>query len=199
MKKIFTTLFIVLIVAFAVFSFFRYFYLLKINYSLELKLRDINDRIVDLENTKNNLEEVLASKKEEYLQISMEKQTLEGKLKDTEMQLEEKNAELGAVKEQFEEAKHNFENLNKEYATLKKDIGQLQQTKETLKLRFSSFAELKKAYRDFKKKFHEARIELIKAKDKKEFVEGNKGYLVWEGQPTTFKKVKIEVTPIFEK
>ena len=198
MKKFFTTFFVILIVAFAVFSFFRYSYLLKINYSQELKLRDINDRVIELETTKKNLEDILAKKKEEYLQLSLEKQTLEKKFKDTEVRLGEKNAELEVIKQQLTEASVNFDNLNKEYASLKKEIGQLEQAKDTLKLRFNSLAELKKAYADFKKKFHEARIELIRAKDRKRLAEGNKGYLIWDGEPTSFRKVKIEVIPASE-
>ena len=198
MKKFFTTLFIILIVAFAIFSFFRYFYLLKINYSLEAKLRNISDRIVELENTKNNLEEILEKKKEEYLEISEEKQNLEDKLKDTESELSEKNADLEGVKEELQAAKEKTGNLNNEYIVLKQEIDRLRQTKDTIKLKFSSYAELKKAYADFKRKFHEARIELQSVKDKKEMKEGNRGYMLWEGQATSFKKVKIEVTPVEE-
>jgi len=198
MKKFFTTLFVILIVAFAIFSFFRYSYLLKINYSLELKLQEINEKIVNLEVAKKNLEEILDKKKEEYLELSKEKQALEANFKDTASQLEAKNSELEVIKQQLGETKINFENLNKEYASLKQEIGQLQQDKDTLKLTFSSLAELKKAYADFKQKFQEAKIDLIKAKDKKNLEEGNKGYLTFEGKPTTFKKIKIEVNPVFE-
>lgn len=197
MKKALTTLFVILIVAFAIFSFFRYFYLLKINYSLELKLTEINDRIVDLENTKKNLEEVLEKKKDEYLKLSQERQTLVDKLQNTEKQLNQKNTELENVKGEFEQTKLKLESLNNDYSKLNTEVEKLKEEKNFLQSKFNSLDELKEAYNILKKKLRQAKLEQQRQKADKDLGQGNKGYLLWQGEPTTEKKVKIEITPVY--
>jgi chromosome segregation ATPase len=198
MKKFFTTLFVVLIVAFAVFSFFRYFYLLKMNYSLELKLRDVNDRIIELENTKKNLEQILEKKKEEYLQILKEKEFLKGKLKDTEKQLNQKAVELENIKAEFKLAKLKLESINNDYLQLKEDIEQLKQERDVLQSKFTSLPELKKAYAILKKKLRKAQLEQKNIGADRDLQSGNRGYLLWQGESTFSKKVKIKITPVFK-
>jgi len=198
MKKFFTTLFAILIIAFAIFSFFRYFYLLKINYSLELKLREINDRIVELETTKKNLETVLDKKKEEYLAISKENQDLLTKFQETEKKLNDKNSELENFKKDSQNAKSKLENLNNEYSKLKEEIALLQQEKDTLQSRYDSLPKLKQAYEILKRKLREAQLAERKSKIATQAEAGNKGYLLWQGTPTDARKVKIEVAPITE-
>lgn len=198
MKKFFTILFVILIVAFAIFSFFRYFYLLKINYSLELKLREINEKIVELETTKKNLEVVLDKKKEEYLALSKENQDLSAKLQETETKLNEKNTELGNFKQVSQDAKAKIETLNNEYSKLQGEIKQLEQEKETIQSKFNSLPELKQAYDILKKKLREAKLAERKSKVNKQIEDGNKGYLFWQGEPTVARKVKIEVAPVTE-
>ena len=199
MKKFFTTLFVILIVAFSIFSFFRYFYLLKINYSLELKLTEINNKIVELETTKKNLEVVLDKKKEEYLALSKENQDLLAKFQETETKLNEKNAELENFKKDSQEAKTKLESLNSEYSKLKEEIDQLRQQKDTLQSKLNSLPELKQAYDILKKKLREAQWAERRSKVNKPIIEdGNKGYLLWQGEPTIARKIKIEVAPVTE-
>ncbi|HOX54288.1 MAG: hypothetical protein PHI86_00320 [Candidatus Omnitrophica bacterium] len=200
MKKFFTTLFVFLIIAFSIFSFFRYFTLLKINYSLEQKINEINTKIAELESTKKNLEIVLDKKKEEYLALSKENQDLLAKLQDTEKKLNDKNAELETFKKESQDATAKIESLNNEYVKLQEEIKQLQQEKETLQSKFNSLPELKEAYDILKKKLREAKLAQRKTKTYKEIKEedGNKGFLLWQGEPTVAKKVKIEVAPVSE-
>ncbi len=90
------------------------------------------------------------------------------------------------------ETKHN------EYSKLQEEIGLLRQEKDTLQAKLSSLPDLKKAYNILKQKLHEAQLAQRKANRDKEIEEGNRGYLLWQGEPTMAKKVKIEVAPVAE-
>jgi regulator of replication initiation timing len=88
----------------------------------------------------------------------------------------------------LDNAQYKLEHLNSQFSILKaennallEDKQRLSQENDEMKMKLSSVNELRKAIRELKLK---PRI-----------IEGNKGYLIKDGQPTVTPKVKIEVVP----
>jgi hypothetical protein len=71
----------------------------------------------------------------------------------------------------------------------------LEKTNTDLTVKLSSIDELKKAIRDLKEKMRQDRIAARKGSKANQEIAGNRGYIIWKGQPTLKNKVRIEVIP----
>jgi len=62
-----------------------------------------------------------------------------------------------------------------------------------LKARLGSVAELKKAIRELRRQVRQVKREVIKRSEPAKGKEGNRGFIIKDGKPTTLPRIRIEV------
>jgi len=86
--------------------------------------------------------------------------------------------------------------LKTENQELLDEKNRIAQENQDYKAKFSSIPELKKAIREIKIQAHKPKPQIPeKAQEGSVMVEGNRGFLVKDGKPTTPAKIVIEVVP----
>ncbi|MBP7836393.1 MAG: hypothetical protein KA022_02850 [Candidatus Omnitrophica bacterium] len=137
-------------------------------------ITSLRENIALLENQKQNLLQDLEKEKKSVAQLSARNTGLKSYLKAAHKKLNRVKAQMG-----------NFDLrlsiLRAENQALSDEKQRLAQENASLKMKFNSVDELKKAMRELKRR----------AK-----IEGNRGFLIKDGQLTTPAKVKIEVIPV---
>jgi hypothetical protein len=89
-----------------------------------------------------------------------------------------------------------FSLLNAENTALKDQTAQMSSENESMKAKLSSISEMKKAIREFRKQMGKVGKEIKQQVNANQVAEGNRGFVIKDGQPTlTPKVIKIEVTP----
>ncbi|MFA5156776.1 MAG: hypothetical protein WC532_05225 [Candidatus Omnitrophota bacterium] len=134
----------------------------------------------------NNIE--MQENRAQLKQEQEARQLLELELKATQEQLQKVIAELKTVSDKLSSAEKNNQAL-------------LQEKKE-LEAKLHSLKELKKAIRQTKAEYRQEKAQQYRAKKEKQkeidaqrLAQGNRGFLVRDGQPTHQPKVKIAVEP----
>ncbi len=170
---------LILLVGITVFSMVRYMSELRERYRLKESLTQAQGQVTVLVQEKQNLLQELEKEKKleanlkDYLRASKNKITrLFQDNAKTQASLEEVSAKLSILKA---ENRALIDNRKRVYVENKQ-----------FKLKLSSIIELKKAIRELKANKH---------KDSGAGKEGNQGFLIKNGQPTTAEKVIIEVIP----
>jgi len=193
---------IALLVTLTLFSVFKYIYSIKEKYELLNILNQTKEQAAALENEKQNLLQELEKEKELQQKISQENSAL----KDNIRLSEEKLAKLDA---DFAQAQKAIEQLNSKFALLKAEntalieknsrvnnkLTQVSQEKDTLQVKLSSIAELKKAIKELKRQMCKVGMVIKEKVRTNKIIEGNRGFLIKDGKFTYPAKVKIEVTP----
>jgi len=137
-------------------------------------ITSLRENIALLENQKQNLLQDLEKEKKSVAQLSARNAGLKSYLKAAHKKLNKVKAQMG-----------NFDLrlsiLRAENQALSDERQRLAQENASLEMKFNSVDELKKAMRELKRR----------AK-----IEGNRGFLIRDGQLTTPAKVKIEVIPV---
>ncbi|MDP2938607.1 MAG: hypothetical protein Q8O13_00780 [Candidatus Omnitrophota bacterium] len=195
MKKSIVLIIILGLIVLTGFSLSRYFYLQKANLELERIIKENKAKIDDLANqlfVENELNE----------KLKQEKQLLSNELKELSQELKQHEMELSSAKDKLSHIQTKLNLLKKENLYLSQlkasfdvKMEQANQEKAGLEAKFNSIEELKKAIYDLKDKMRRERLAARKESKNPQKVNGNKGYIIWRGQPTLKSKVRIEVTP----
>ncbi|MDD5661631.1 MAG: hypothetical protein PHW68_00490 [Candidatus Omnitrophica bacterium] len=141
----------------------------------------LKDNIVSLENQKQNLLQDLGKEKKAVGQLKARNAGLKTYLRAAHKKLNKLLLDLSLAKEQIGKFDLKFSILRAENKALLDQRQKLIQENSSLKMKLNSIDELKKAIRELKRR----------AK-----IEGNHGFLMKNGQPTTSPKVRIEVMPV---
>ena len=141
----------------------------------------LRENIASLENQKQNLLQDLEKEKKAVQQLNAKNTGLKTYLRAAHKRLNRLFLDLGLAKEQLGKFDLRFSILRAENKALLDERQKLVQENASLKIKLNSVDELKKAIRELKRR----------AK-----IEGNRGFLIKDGQLTTSPaKVKIEVIP----
>lgn len=176
----------IVLVGVTIFSSVHYYTLLDQNRILQRLVRSYEKKLIDLEQAKKAIEE----------QLTQEKNLLEMQLREAQEQLRQVTEELSNAKGKI----GTLEQTNSDLLALQKElqvkVDLIAKEKETLEAKFNSLVELKKAIRDLKERLRQEKLAKRQELKAKQLIEGNRGYLVYQGQSTCRGKVKIEVIPV---
>ncbi|MDP3143470.1 MAG: hypothetical protein Q8N14_06010 [Candidatus Omnitrophota bacterium] len=176
----------IVLVGVAIFTSVHYFTLLDQNRILQRLVRSYERKLTDLEQAKKAMED----------QLTAQKNVLDLQLKETMEQLKLVTEELTGAKGKIVNLEKTNYDLLAMQQELKDRVGLIAQEKEALEAKLNSLDELKKAIRDLKIKMRQERLAAHKQREEKQIVEGNRGFLIYQGVSTIKGKVKIEVTPV---
>jgi len=140
----------------------------------------LRENISRLEGEKQSLIQEVDRQKTLIERLNTKNTGLKNYLKAANKRLNKSFSDLDREKLKGEELKSQFSLLKAENDALSGEKARLVQENEDMKEKFNSIDELKKAIRALKQRIK---------------VEGNQGFIVKHGQPTSVSKVKIEVTP----
>ena len=144
-------------------------------------ISSLKQSISALENQKQNLLQELEKEKNTVKELNLRSAGLKSYLIAFKKRLSKSFLALDNAQYKLEHLNSQFSILKAENNALLEDKQRLSQENDEMKMKLSSVNELRKAIRELKLK---PRI-----------IEGNKGYLIKDGQPTVTPKVKIEVVP----
>ncbi len=114
--------------------------------------------------------------------------------RDTQKAIEQLNS-------QFFTLKTENTTLTEQTDKLKLKFSQVSKENEDLKMKLGSVMELRKAIKELKRQVRKVGIEIKQKTQTEKIVEGNRGFLIKDGQLTYLNptKVKIEVIPAPQK
>lgn len=176
----------ILLIAFTAFSMFRYVGELKLRYRLQDDLTLAQGQIAALTQVKQNLLQEIEKEKMLKDQLAQKNTSLKGYLKAGKNRLTRLFRDNSKTKNDLEEINATLAILKAENQALIDSRKRLYEENEQFKSKLSSIDELKKAIQELKTNKHKPPILEI---------EGNRGFLIKDGQPTFLEKVKIEVIP----
>lgn len=185
-KNFAKNLLIILLLSITAFSMIRYISELKSKYRLQDSLNQAQNEIAGLSQEKQNLlkeiekEQVL---KEELIQKNS---NLKDYLRASKNRMTRLFQDNDQVRKDLDETQANFSILKAENRALIDSRKRIYLENEQFKAKLSSITELKKAIRELKTKKRQALVLTA---------EGNRGFVIKDGQPTISDRLKIEVVP----
>jgi len=185
-RKWFSILSLLALVGITVFSVMRYYSLLDQNRILQKLVRSYDKKVNELKEDKKLKEE----------QLTREKAVVEEQLASLQEQLQQLNEELADAKKKTDSLEDTNAGLLVSQRELEVKVGLVTKEKEALEAKFASFDELKKAIRDLKIKMSQEKETMRQALREKQLMEGNRGYVIYQGFSTNRGRIKIEVTPV---
>lgn len=194
MKK-YKIILVILLVAVALFSTFKYILTLKEKYALLANLNLLKMQVIALEKEKQNLLQTIEKEKELQQKLTQENLGLKDSLKTSEEKLAEFNTDLIQAQKTIEELSSQITAIKLENTALKDEkeklflkLNQVLQEKEVLKP--------KKAIEELKKPVYQTKREIKKPSKSKIPPLGNRGFLIKDGKSTyPSTKIRIEVEP----
>lgn len=179
-----------------IFSVFKYVTTLKENYDLSNTLDQIKQQVVVLENEKQNLLQSLKKEEELAQKLGQENTGLKLNLKESEEKLTKLDTDFKAAQRTIEQLGSELAALKNEKTKLNSQLSEVSQEKDNLNVRLSSVEELKKAIRELRIQVRKVKVQIKeKTKVTADNSEGNRGFVIKDGKPTSSAKVKIEVKP----
>lgn len=213
-KGLLISISIVFLATITAFSVFKYIGVLKEKFDLSAALNLAKENNLALEKEKQNLLQELEKAKLEQQKLIQEQANLKDNLKITNNSLNkllehyaEEQAVLKELNSQFALLKAENQGLIERNTALEQDKQNLLKENQDLAAKLNSIPELKKAIRDLKLQmrsvnktgFNLAMRQQPQENEDKEVIEGNKGFIIKDGQLTYPGKVKIEVIPASPK
>ena len=171
-----------------VFSIHKYTTALKEKYELTISLGQANERIAVLAK-----EPVLL--KEEKQKMSGEISRLKDYLRASNQRLSRLFLDYAAVRKNSEEAGAKISLLKAENNAFLGKNNELLRENESLRIKLSSIKEVKNAFLELRKQAPKVMVQIQEKTDAVKTAEGNRGFLVKDGEITYPAKVKIEVIP----
>jgi chromosome segregation ATPase len=172
--RIIRNIILLLLASSLIFLTYRYISYLKTNIS-------------NLESEKTSLLQQLDSQKAVIGKLKDRNASLKNYLRAADRRLGKSFVDLNEAKLENEQLKSQFSLLKAENSALLEEKASYTQENESMKVKLSSVDELKKAIKELKNRGKQHRA--VQS-------DGNRGFLVKDGQPTSVPKVKIEVTPV---
>jgi len=186
---------IVILISITVFSVYRYVIALKEKYALLSELAQKKEQIVLLESEKQRLTQELEKEKALGVKLAQEKKELRDNLKAGRKRLSKLFMDFAVIQKTLDQISSQASLLKAENAALNEQKAKLEQENESLKVKLSSAAELKKAIKELRKQARKVGLDMIQKSQSEKTLEGNQGFVIKDGLATTPAKVKIEVTP----
>lgn len=192
-------LIVVFLCGLAGFSVYRY---LNIKTDFSRNIRQLKE--LDVKNI--TITKELEQKTVQITALSEENNTLKQEISKNEANLSELQAELGQSRDELSGLKASINELTDENrflkeqeSVLKAKLEELSGEKAGLEAKISSVNELKRMIKDLikQKKAQRRRQSLPKESSVSgvENIEGNRGYIIYQGQPTSKGKVFIKILP----
>lgn len=176
----------ILLIAITAFSMFRYVSELKARYRLQDSLTQAQGQIASLTQERQNLLQEIEKEKMLQEQLAQKNTNLKDYLKASKNRLARLFRDSSKTKNELEEVSAKFSILKAENRALIDSRKHLYAENEQFKLKLGSVIELKKAISELRSgRRKPPRLE----------IEGNRGFLIKDGQPTYLEKVRIEVIP----
>jgi len=195
-KEIIKNMLIAFLATLAIFSAFRYISALKEQCLLTDGIREANEQVAVLENQNQNLLQQLEKEKAAQEELIQKNSQLKDILAASKDRLAGLFKDATTLNSQVALLKAENTALTEQREKLKAQLAQSHQENEQLNEKLNSIAELKKAIRQIKKKMHTVATKIQETANKKEIiVEGNRGFIIKDGEAIYPAKVKIEVAP----
>ncbi len=162
-------------------------------------LTQVKVQLVNLETEKQHL--LLDLDKERALtsKLTLDKTTLKDNLRASKARLNRLFTDFDKTQKKIDEISSQFSLLKAENAALTSERDVMKQENENLKAKFGSAEELKKALREVRKQIVKVGKQMIHKGQEVKTSEGNRGFVIKDGQPTYPAKIKIEVNPASAK
>lgn len=194
-----------------------YFASLKERYDLSVAVNRLKLQLNNLEEEKQNLFNELEIKKALEAQLVRENAAFQENIQTIQEQVLSLNSafksarlRVKSLSSKIRALQDENQALSSEKETLSTQLTEAAQERDTLKSKFESVEELKKAIRDLRRKIHLAKREIRKkvspvqepkpeSEPEEELIEGNRGFIIKDGKLTfpTYR-VRIEVKPTFD-
>ncbi len=176
----------VLLLSIAVFSMFKYWSQLRENSLLQESLTQAQGQVLTLEQEKETLVQGLKQEKASNAQLLKKTTYMKGYLKASKNRMSRFFQDDLKLQKNLEETKSKFSILEAENQSLVESQKRMALENDEFKLKLSSIPELKKAIKELRVKNRKVPIPTV---------DGNRGFLVKDGQLMTREKIKIEVVP----
>ena len=177
---------LILLIGITGFSMVRYISELKEKYRLKESLIQAQGQISVLVQEKQNLLQDLRKEKELKEQLAQKNANLKGYLKASKNRIARLFQDNAKTQGSLEELSAKLFILKAENKALIDRRKRIYAENEQFKLKLSSILELKKAIKE---------LRANKRRDHALETEGNRGFLIKDGQSTAVERVKIEVIP----
>lgn len=190
MKSYKIILTIPVLIGITIFTLLKYFEILKEKNAMSHNLNQVREQVMALELDKQNLAQTIRKEKELQKVLIQKSSELEHDLKVNIEKLVKLNTDFAVL-----QAENTVLREEKDELTL--ELNSISQEKENLKARLSSLAELKKTIQELSKQMRMRKVttEVKEIARKRKIVEGNQGFLMKDGKPTSPAMVRIEVMP----
>ncbi len=185
-KGVMKNILIILLLSITAFSMIKYLSELRARYRLQGSLVKAQDEITVLAQEKQNLLQELGKEKSLKEQLLLRNAGLKDYLKASRSKIIRLFQDRAKLQVSFEDASAKFSILKAENRVLIDKRRCIFMENEQFKAKLSSIVELKKAIRELKTK---------KRKIPEPKNEGNRGFLIKDGQLNIPEKIKIEVVP----
>ncbi|MDD5595945.1 MAG: hypothetical protein PHY94_06885 [Candidatus Omnitrophica bacterium] len=204
-KGLLKNILIIFLLTVAVFSVVKYGIIIKEKNELTENLNLIKVQLATLEEEKKAFLAQLQEAKQQVDMLSQEKIVLKQNLKAVKKRMSKLFSDLNQTKKAIDDLNAKFLLLKAENITLIKrseKLSQFSQENESMREKLNSPSELKARINELRKNRNAPlRLEVNPGKVhlEKKILDGNRGFLIKNGQVTYPAKVKIEVIPASEK
>lgn len=179
-------IFIILLLSITVFSMIKYLSELKARYRLQDSLTKAQGEIIVLAQEKQGLSQELGEEKELKNKLLLRNAGLKDYLRAGRNKVAHLLQDKARIQVSLEDTSAKFSILKAENRALIDQRKRIYMENEQFKVKLSSVVELKKAIRELRTKKHEVLTSEA---------EGNRGFLIKDGQLTNPEKIRIEVVP----
>jgi len=178
-----------------VFSVTKYISAQRESYSLSYDLDQMKGQVGRLETQRQNLLETIEKQKLEQAAMNSNLTASQDRIAKMETDFTQAQKTIEDLSARLNLLREEKISLQNQGDTLKSELTQIYQEKDTLQAKLSSLAELKKAIRELKTKMRTVRPETQERLLAQADTEGNRGFIIKDGQSTHPTRVKIEVNP----
>jgi len=178
-----------------VFSVRKYISAQRESYSLSYDLDQMKGQAGRLETQRQKLLETIEKQKLEQAAMNSNLTASKDKIAKMETDFTQAQKTIEDLSARLNLLREEKISLQNQGDTLKSELTQIYQEKDTLQAKLSSLAELKKAIRELKTKMRTVKPETQERLLAEADIEGNRGFIIKDGQSTHPTRVKIEVNP----
>lgn len=175
-----------LLIGISIFSMVRYVGEVRESYRLKESLTQAQNQITVLVEQKQNLLQDIEKEKGLNEQLTLKNSHLKDYLRASKHKISRLFQDNAKIKDSFEDVYAKLSILKAENKALIESRKRLYTENEQFKFKLSSISELKKAIKELKN--HKRKSFDIE-------IEGNRGFLIKDGQSTAVERIKIEVIP----
>ncbi|MDI6758309.1 MAG: hypothetical protein QMD94_01345 [Candidatus Omnitrophota bacterium] len=196
MNKGFKNILIVFLLSIAAFSIFKFISIQKEKYELISELDRAKHGIAVLEKEKQNILQEIEKEKDINRKIEQKNTELKKYLKADKTKIISLFIDLKETNQAVEGLSSKISLLKLENETLQQEKERFSQEIEGFKVKLNSINELKKAIKELKKQARKTRLEIKNPVKINKAIEGNRGYLIKNGEQAHSTNLRVEVIPV---